>query len=328
MAHADRQETVRSVTFRTALEELQRAYADLDGEPVVAAYDDARRRSRTFRILTSVLERVYPVRAFLRIAAEVFDPAIGEKGLHAGCRHILDSLPSEWECVLPTDDLERLRDAPVIFYGNHPSLLTPFLLAASIDRDDLSFLSTSYVRRLIPSFRPYGLRLEVSLTRSWAEWRRGGLRRVLAYRLLNVIHAVPSPAEAKEINRQAIDEAVARVRAGESIMIIPSGGGKKDRTWYSGIGIIARRLLEDPGQTPTWVVPTREENSSNQRIYATLMTGLVARLRRRRFERHPVRILIASPTRLSDVIDQTGTVEDAVASLRRHYERTFPQDRE
>jgi hypothetical protein len=325
MGREKRRREADRTSFRTALRELQRAYSDPNAGHVIHAYDDARRRSRLFGVLTAAIERIYPVREFLRLAADLFDPAIGEYGLHGGCRRILDALPLEWECVLPQGAIDRLRTAPVIFYGNHPSLLTPFLLAASIDREDVSFLSTSYVRRLIPSFRDYCLRLEVSLTRSWTEWRRGGLRRALAYRLLSLIHAVPSPAEAKRINRQAIEDALARLRAGESIMIIPGGGGKRDRKWFPGIGIIARRLVEEPGREPAWVVPVREENSSNQRLYAMLMHGILARARRRRFDRLPVRFLLAAPTPLVDVVGTVPTVEGAVAALRSHCRRAFPE---
>jgi hypothetical protein len=310
-------------SFRAALCGLRRAYAQEDGGHVITAYEEAQRRSWTFGLLAAVLERVYPVRAFLRLAADLFDPAIGQEGLHAGCRRILNSLPFDWNAVLPSEGEERLRTAPVIFYGNHPSLLTPFLVAACVDREDLAFMSTSYVRRLIPSFRKYCLRLEVSLTRSWTEWRRGGLRRVLAYRLLSVLHAVPRPDEAKEINRRAIGDAVDFLQSGGSVMIIPGGGGKRDRDWFPGIGLIAKRLVENPGAEPVWVAPIREENCSNKRIYATLLSGPFARVRRRRNDRHPVCIRIAAPTRLTEVIGKTPSVTSAVAALRDHYRRAF-----
>jgi len=313
------------LSFGAALAHLREVYAREDAGHVVTAYDEARRRSWAFRALTAVLERIYPVRAFLAVAADLFDPAIGEHGLHGGCRRILDTLSFDWESVVPDEEREKLEMAPVMFYGNHPSLLTPFLVAAAVDRDDLAFLSTSYVRRLIPRFSRYCLRLEVSLTEDWKEWRRGGLRRVLAYRLLSVLHAVPSPDEAKEINRNAIRDAVERLRAGGSIMIIPSGGGKNDRTWYPGIGVIATRLTENPGRDDIWVAPIREENCSNKRVYTILLRGPFARLRRRRHARRPVRILIAPPAPLREIVGEGPTVETAVRNLRAHYRLTFPE---
>jgi len=320
MTRSPRPNGLERLSFRAALDHLRSVYAQEDAGHVVTAYDEARRRSFAFRAVTAVLERIYPVRAFLQLAADLFDRAIGEDGLHAGCRRILDTLAFDWEGVTPEEGIRILQSAPVIFYGNHPSLLTPFLVAACVDREDLAFLSTSYVRRLLPHFRKYCHRLEVSLTESMKEWRRGGVRRVLAYRLLSLLHAVPSPSEAKEINRRAIHDAVESLRVGGSIMIVPSGGGKHDRVWYPGIGMIARDILANPGREDVWVAPIREEHCSNKRIYATLLRGPLARLRRRRDERHPVRILLGEPSLLREVVGESPTVQAAIDGLRDHYD--------
>jgi len=310
-------------SFRSALRELRRVYAHEDAGPLVDAYDEARRRSRMFRVLAAVLEHIYPVRGFLTHAAELLDRAIAGEGLHAGCRRALDTLSFEWECRVPEAHEQTLRSAPIIFYGNHPSLLTPFLVAAGVDREDLHFMSTSYVSRLIPSFRQYSFRLEVPLTRSWTEWKRGGLRRVLAYRLLSLLHAVPSSGDAKAINRRALGDAATSLRNGGSVMIVPSGGGKRDRYWFPGIGILARSLMEQPGSEPVYIVPVREENCSNKRIYAALLRGPLARAKRRFLYSRPVLLTFAAPTPLIDVVGGASTVDDAVVALRGHYERAF-----
>jgi hypothetical protein len=311
------------VSFRSALHELRRVYAHEDAGPVVDAYDKARRRSRMFRVLTAVLECFYPVRGFLTHAAELLDRAIAEEGLHAGCRRALDTLSFAWECRVPEAHEQTLRSAPIIFYGNHPSLLTPFLLAAGVDREDLRFLSTSYVRRLIPSFSRFCLRLEVPLTRLWTEWKRGGFRRVLAYRLLSLLQAVPPSGDAKAVNRRALGDAATALRNGGSVMIVPSGGGKRERHWFPGIGILARSLIEQPGSAPIYIVPVREENCSNKQVYAALMRGPIARAKRRFLYSRPVLLTFASPTPLIDVVGGASTVDGAVAALREHYERAF-----
>jgi len=317
------QEELDRLSFRAAVAKLRCAYEQDDAGHVVTAYDDARRRSCLFRLLTGLLEPIYPVRGFLRSAADLFDPAISEDGLHGGCRRILDTLPLDWECQTSAADAAVLRFASVIFYGNHPSLLTPFLAAACVDREDLRFCSTSYVRRLIPSFSGYSYPLEVPLTRSWTEWKRGGARRVLAYRLISLLHAVPSPDEAKRVNLEALGRAADHLRCGGSIMIIPGGGGKRDRTWFSGIGILATDLIGNPGAEPVYVVATREENCSNRRMYATLMRGPIALVRRRLMSRRPVRMRFARPIPLREVVGENPTVAGAVDALRRHYEAAF-----
>ena len=317
------QEERGRLSFRAAVAELRRVYEQDDAGHVVAAYDDARRRSCLFRLLTGLLEPIYPVRGFLRHAADLFDPAIAEEGLHGGCRRILDTLPLDWECQANAADASALRFAPVIFYGNHPSLLTPFLAAAGVDREDLRFCSTSYVKRLIPSFGGYCYPLEVPLTRSWTEWKRGGARRVLAYRLISLLHSVPSPDEARRVNLETLGRAAKHLRCGGSVMIIPGGGGKRDRAWFSGIGILATDLIENPGAEPVYVVPTREENCCNRRIYATLMRGPVALARRGLMSHRPVRIRFAHPVPLLDVVGESPTIAGAVSALRRHYETAF-----
>lgn len=318
-----RHERTHRLGFKGALAELRHVYEDNEAGHVVDAFDDARRRSWTFRLLTGALERFYPVRAFLYRAAYLLDPSIGERGLHAGCRRIFETLALDWEPVIAAGGEETLRSGPIIFYGNHPSLLTPFLAAAAIDREDLFFCSTNYVRRLIPSFRKYSYPLEVSLTRSWTEWKRGGLQRVLAYRLVSLLHSVPEADAARETNLEALRQAARDLRDGGSVMIIPSGGGKRDRTWFAGIGILARDLLDNPGGEDVLVVAIREENSSNKRIYASMMNGPIACLKRRYLYRRPIRFTFAEPLLLTDVAGDAGTVRDTVAALRTHYETRF-----
>jgi hypothetical protein len=313
------------LSFREAMVELRRAYDAADGGHILDAFDEARRRSPLFRGLAAVLERAYPVRAFLERAASTFDPLIADFGLYQGCRRIFGALGITWACRIPPDAAETLRTRPVIFYGNHPSLLTPFLLAASIEREDLRFCSTSYVRRLVPSFRPYCLPLEVPLTQSWVEWRRGGLRRVLAYRLLSLLHRVPDREAARASNLDTLRRSADHLRAGGAVMIIPGGGGKRDRAWFPGIGILARELLEGSGAQPVHVVPTQEENSSNHRIYASLQRGPLARIKNHVYSRRPIRLTFAEPALLEVVVGSAATVPAIVAALRAHYESCFPR---
>jgi len=309
--------------FRAALDELRRVYADPEGGPVVDAFDRARETSFGFRVLTGMLERIYPVRAFLHRAAYLFDPAIGDLGLGPGCRRIFESLDLNWEIEMTDETQAVVQSSPVLYYGNHPSLLTPFLAAAIVDREDLRFCSTNYVRRLIPRFRKYCHPLEVRLTKTATEWRRGGLRRVLAYRLISLLHAVPDGKAVREINRETLRLAGEDLRSGGCVMIIPGGGGKRDKRWFGGIGILARDVLEHPGEQDVWIVPVREENSSNHRIYASMMKGPLAKMRHRRFERQPILYRLAEPARLRDVVSPTQSTRQMVETLREHYENAF-----
>jgi len=197
-----------------------------------------------------------------------------------------------------------------------------------VDREDLRFCPMDYVRRLAPAVRKYCYPLGLRLTRTANEWRRGGLRRVIAYRLISLLHAVPDGDEVRQINRETLRRAGKDLRLGGSVMIIPGGGGKNDRRWFGGIGIIARDVLENPGAKDVWVVPIREENSSNHRIYASMMSGPLARMRHRRFERQPIVFRFAEPARLKDVVSPSQSTRQIVESLRRHFEAAFSQSKE
>ncbi len=319
MVRKDQPQTRDRRSLRDALRGLRDVYLEEDGASVLAAFDAAREASVTFRALAAVLERFYPLRAFLVLAAEVVDPAIGALGLHRGCARMLDAVGIEWEQRGFEDQEETLRRAPIVFYANHPSLLTPFLVSAAVRREDLRILATSYVCRLLPNLRPFSIIFEVPLTRSWTEWRRGGLRRVLVYRLISLVHDVPSPEDARGANRRSLCDGADHLRRGGSVLIAPGGGGKRDRRWFGGIGVLTRDLIERPGDRPIYVIPVREENSSNHRVYAHLMGGPIARMKGKFLHRRPIRITFGAPKPLSDLVGPTSTVEETVASLRAYY---------
>jgi hypothetical protein len=94
----------------------------------------------------------------------------------------------------------------------------------------------SYVGHLIPSLRAYMLPLEIPALRSWAEWRRGGNRRVVAHWLTQILEKGREQADAKPTNRQILGKGAQHVSGGGCAVIFPSGGGRKDRAWYPGIG--------------------------------------------------------------------------------------------
>jgi len=313
------QEARKRRSLRAALQRLREVYSDEEAGSLLDGFDAARRDSIGFRAITGALERFYPLRRFLALAAEVFDPVLGEYGLHRGCARMMEAAGVDWQHHGLGEGDEIIATAPIIFCTNHPSLLTPFLVAAAVGREDLRFLTTTYVRRLLPNLRPYSVAFEIPLTRSWTEWRRGGFRRVLVYRLLSLLHDMPPVEAAREINRRALRDGAEHLRRGGCVFIAPGGGGKRDRRWFGGIGVLARDLIERPGDYPIYVVPVREENSSNQRVYARLMQGPIARLKNVTLHRKPVRITFGLPKPLHDLVDPASTIEETVVSLRAYY---------
>lgn len=306
------------------LDRMRTTYASGDAAELLRTYEAASRGSGIPGSAISLVEFFYPLGAFLRLAAKL-DRSISDHGLHEGCRRFLRDLAVDWECKLP-DRARTIAEAhPVVFFGNHPSLLTPFLLAASVERSDLRYFLTSHVCRLIPSLGATSYPTEVPLTRSWTEWRRGGWKRALVYRLVSLLHDVPGIEEIKAINRSSLAQGADHVRRGGSVMICPSGGGTQDRRWYPGIGSLVKSLRQAPGDREVYLVPIREENCTNKRVYARLMDGPMARLKEAVFYRGPVRFSIADPVPLSGLASPSSTVEQIVEVLRAHYDALYAE---
>jgi hypothetical protein len=301
---------------------MRAAYASADTEGLLRAYEAASSVSGVPKCAISLIESFYPLKAFLELAGRL-DRRIADHGLHEGSRQFLQDAAIDWECALPERYREIIETHPVIFFGNHPSLLTPFLVGASVDRVDLHYFSTSYVTRLIPSFGEISHPMEVPLTRSWTEWRRGGWKRALAYRLVSLLHDQPDVEEVRAINRSSLARGASHVRQGGSVMICPGGGGTQDRRWYLGIGSLVKSLQEVPGDREIYLVPIREENCTNKRVYAHLMDGPIARLKESVLYRGPVRITIAEPIPLSRLASPSSTTEQIVEILRAYYDALF-----
>ncbi len=307
---------------RVALERIRGAYAAGDAVALVRAYEQTARNSNLLRVAIRLVERFYPLGTFLELASRL-DRVIADRGLHEGCCRFLQDIATDWEHVLPDSCRAIAETQPAIFYGNHPSLLTPFLVAASLGRQDLRYFSASYLCHLIPSLGGVSYPMEVPLTRSWTEWRRGGWKRVLAYRLLSMVHDPPDLDATKAINRLSLELGSNHVRQGGSVLIFPGGGGKRDRRWYPGIGSLIKRLQRNPGDRAAYLIPLREENCTNKRVYAQLMEGPLAHLKWSILYRDPVRITFADPIPLSEVASPSSSVEQIVERLRAHYESLF-----
>ena len=310
-------------SFRNALESLRIAYTEGEAEDLHDAYVNAGAYSRFLAVAFLLLEPVYPVRRFLSLAAGL-EASMAKHGLHTGCQQILSELSIPWECYISQSVKEIAETAPVLFFGNHPSLFTPFLTAASINREDFRFFSTKYVCNLLPSMGAASFPMEVPLTQSWIEWRRGGWQRALIYRLISLVHDMPSAGEVRAGNRRSIVEGADYIRQGGSAVICPGGGGKKkDRRWYAGIGSLVKQLQQTPSGKPAYLLPFHEENCSNKRMYAHIQNGPVSRFKNAVLYRGPIRIRFAEPIPISDIGDPESTAQQVVDLLKTYYESLF-----
>ena len=310
-------------SFRNALDSLRLAYSEGDAGELHDTYVNAGKISRLLNIALPLLERAYPVQRFLALAAQL-EASMAEHGLHTGCQRFFQEVSIPWQCDLPAPIREIAEKAPVIFFGNHPSLFTPFLAAASINRSDFRLFSTKYVCNLLPTVGAASFPMEVPLTRSWTEWRRSGWQRVLVYRLISLVHDMPTVEEIRAGNHASLIAGANYIRQGGSAIICPGGGGKKkDRKWYAGIGSLVKQLQQSPGERTIYLLPFHEENCSNKRIYAHIQNGPISRFKNAVLYRGPIRIRFAEPIPISDIGVPESTVQQIVELLKVYYEGLF-----
>ena len=317
--------TSKRYSFRKSLDALRLAYSEGDARQLHDAYVNARQTSRFLAVFFPLLENIYPVQGFLDFANRL-ENCMATDGLHLGCKRFFDELTVPWHIDLPESTREIAKKAPVLFFGNHPSLFTPFLTAASVNRPDLRFFSAQYVCNLLPSVGATAFPMEVPLTRSWTEWRRSGWQRALVYRLLSLVHDMPPPEDTRASNRASLAAGADHIREGGSAVICPGGGGKAmDRKWYAGIGSLVKQLQQSPGERTIYLLPFREENSSNKRIYAHIQKGPLARFKNAVVYRGPIRIRFGEPIPIVEIGTPESTVQQLVEQLKTYYESLFPE---
>ena len=322
---ADNEYSRWRVSSRQAFRRVRCAYAEGKEGGLQEAYADVRWRTRAIRPLLALADRLYPVTELIEFAGEM-GQRIRDDGLSTACAAGTDRLGLDCDFVMSEATREVIATSPVIVYGNHPTMLTPFLVGAAIPRPDLRFFMLSYVGHLIPSLRAYMLPLEIPSRRSWVEWRRGGNRRVVAHWLTQILEKGRGPVDAKPSNRQTVGKGARHVFGGGCVVIFPSGGGRKDRAWYPGIGQLARQLAGGPRASDVFLVPMHEENSSNDHVYRSLR-GLNREAADDAGKLPTIRVRFAEARRLQDLVDAQATAHEIAKEPQADYETLFPQKR-
>jgi hypothetical protein len=135
---------------------------------------------------------------------------------------------------------------------------------------------------------------------------------------------MPCPEEIRAGNRDSLIAGAEYIRQGGSAIICPGGGGKaKDRKWYAGIGSLVKQLQESPEERPIYLLPFREDNCSNKRIYAFVQRGPVSRIKNIVAYRGPIRIRFAEPIPVREIGTPEFTAQQIVELLKATYESLF-----
>lgn len=121
------------VRIRHILADLKSSFSVGGVEAMSQTHLAATKTSRRYRFLCWVVNLMYPAAALLDIATEL-DRYMGEMGVAGGSVAMLDTLPIQWRAEYPTRGKAGIKTCPIVVFGQHGSLLTPFLVAAALGR--------------------------------------------------------------------------------------------------------------------------------------------------------------------------------------------------
>jgi len=275
------------------------------------------------RVALALLERMLPITQIMEFAGEM-TRRMRQQGLVAACTVSAARLGLECEFDLSDYAQKVLGAESVIVYGNHPTILTPFLVASAAGRDDMRFFIVDYVIRLIPSFGKYALPLRVPAVRARVEWRRGGIKRVISRRLARVFVSREARVDARQANQRALSDGVRHLEQGGCVVIFPGGGGREVERWYPGIGRLVEEVRGHRQAHDVFLLPMHEDTRSEAHVY-----GAFRRLARgtssRAGHRLHVRVRFAEPKRLQEFIPPDASCDEIIRKLQADYEATYPR---
>ncbi len=290
-------------SFRRIVAELK-ASLDAGGiEAMAEAHSAGMESSLSYRLFCGLIELVYPATSLLDVMKDV-DRRVGELGVTDGSKEVLSTLPTSWRAEFPRGREREIKTRPVVVFGKHGSILTPFLIAASLDRPDLKMLAASYVGKLGPNVARtmYPVHLPIPTLRRAA--RKGILLRIGAW-LTARLSAPVEKGVAREQNRTSLNRAAEHVRSGGALLIAPDAHNPKDK-WRTGIGLLVARIAEDGAAIDgTCLVPYRIWASITGIFHLLSRNPLMRTLGRWEYRR-PIRVVFGEPIPLSEVIDRAG----------------------
>ncbi len=304
-------------SIRRIVADLKASLADGGIEAMAEAHSAGMKSSLSYRLFCGLIDLVYPATSLLDVMKDV-DRRLGELGVARASEAVLEMLPTPWRAEFPGRGEGEIRTRPVVVFGKHGSVLTPFLIAASLDRPDLKMLAASYVGKLGPNVARtmYPVHLPIPTLRRAA--RKGILLRIGAW-LTAKLNAPVERGAAREQNRTSLNRAAEHVRSGGALLIAPDAHNPKDK-WRTGIGLLVARIAEDEDTIgDTYLVPYRIW-ASIIGIFHLLSRNPLMRTIGRWEYRRPIRVVFGEPIPLSAVIERTGLDPAAITEhLEAHY---------
>ncbi len=308
------------VRIRRIVAELRTSLASGGIEAMAKTHSAAMKDCTSYRVFCWVVGLVYPVPGLLDLMKGL-DRQVGERGLTAASEEVLDRLPTSWGAEFPAGREDEIRTRPVIIFGKHGSILTPFLIAASLDRPDIKMLGASYVATLGPNIARYMYPVHLPISTFRRATRKGFLLRIGAWMAVRL----DSPVEketAQERGRESLVLSAEHVCGGGALLIAPDARNPRAK-WRSGIGILVAHVAKAAAaDCDALLVPYRIWASITGIFHLLSRNPLMRALGRWEYRR-PIRVAFGEPIRLSAVIEKTGIDPDAITEHLEAYYRSL-----
>jgi hypothetical protein len=286
-------------------------------EAMSQTHSAATKASWSYRLLCWVVNLVYPATALLDIAKDL-DRHIGEMGVTGGSKAMLSKLSIQSRSEHPTQGKDEITTCPIVIFGRHGSILTPFLIAASLDRPDLKMLSATYIAKLGPNVARSMYPVVMPQPTFHSAGRKGLVPRISGWLTARLERAVDK-SDAKEQNRASLIQSAKHVRDGGALLVAPDACDPKVK-WRHGIGhlIVQIAKISEP-EGNTYLVPYRIWAPITG-VFHLLSRNPILRALGKRQYRMPIRVAFEKPILLSSVIEQTGLDPAAITEyLEAHY---------
>jgi len=301
---------------------LGAAYRDGGGPALYKEHLALTNKSTFYRAALRLVDLVFPVSVALELGGR-FDEQVKELGLYGAANALLDSQSIPWEAVFPRHGWDEVMTSPTVIYCNHPSLITPFFMAASLDRPDLKMIGAGYVQELGPHMAahifPFQRARRTSLVGD-----SGVLTTGVASWLLDFLYPCQELNAARAHNRRMLRAAAHHVLEGGAVLIAPAGGHGDDQKWFPGIGRLTLELVSRTRPGMIQLVPARIENNSNKRIRHLVSRNRPSRQQTMRPADPPIRVAFAAPIPLESLVQEQDTdARRITAVLEDHYRTLF-----
>lgn len=309
------------IRIRRIVADLKSSLASGGIEGMARTHSAAMRSCFSYRLFCGLLDLVYPVTALLDLMKDL-DRQVERRGLTAASLAVLDMLPTSWKAEFPVSGADEIRTRPAIVFGRHGSILTPFLVAASLDRSDMKMLGASYVAKLGPSIARRVIPVELPIPTFRRAARKGLLLRAGAWLTARLDSPPGEKSIARERNRTSLANAAEHVRCGGALLIAPDARNPKAK-WRAGIGLVVAHIaLGAVPDDDVCLVPYRVWASITG-IFHLLSRNPLMRIIGRWQYRRPIRVVFGEPIPLRDVIEHAGYDPAAITERLEAYYRSL-----